>query len=96
MTLLYYTNDKPHATGFPAPRRKVTGTRRNHAGWKPAVHLLRASVHNALDQVQVRKGDNVNAVGTEVLDHINQLNAASLHVLAVVTGMLARASRNSN
>ena len=71
---------------------KVTGTRHGDPNWVRTVQLLRSALRNAVATAPVRECDNVNAVGTEVLDRIDHLDPAALHVLAIAIGVLARAS----
>ena len=71
---------------------KVTGTRRGDPNWVRTIQLLRTALRNAVAAAPARECDNVNVVGTEVLDRIGHLDPAALHVLAITVGVLARAS----
>ena len=90
MTLAVYTNSKPSSTR----RRHLTGTAHRGPNWVNAVRVLRAATHNAVEHAGWRRSATANRVGSDIIDQISQLDAAGLHVLAVVFTVLVRASRH--
>ncbi len=92
MTLATYTTPRAATSPF-LRKRHVTGTRHDGPAWTAAVRVLRAAVANAVEHARARRSVTSNSVGDDVIDSIAQLDAKSLHVLAVVSGMLVRASK---
>ena len=94
MTLVTYTNGPSPSTAHPH-RRRLTGTAHRGPGWVNAVHCLRAATQNALQHGGWRRSATINKdkVGLHIIDHIDELDTKALHVLAVVFGILVKASR---
>jgi hypothetical protein len=90
LSLGVYTNGKSPST---QPRRRLTGTAHRGPHWVHAVHVLRAATHNAVELAGWRRSTTAEQVGSDIIDHIGELDAKTLHVLAVVFGVLVRASR---
>lgn len=90
LSLGVYTNGKSQST---QPRRRLTGTAHRGPQWVHAVHVLRAAIHNAVEHAGWRRSATANQVADDIIDHIGVLDAKALHVLAVVFGVLVRASR---
>jgi hypothetical protein len=89
MTGTIYSND----CAFARPgQRKLTGTRHEGPQWTNAVRDLRNAVRNAVHLASWRN-DTPDSVGIGILDHIDDYHPGSLHVLALVNAMLAKASR---
>jgi hypothetical protein len=72
--------------------RRHMGTPHRGPTWKSAVGLLRIAVRNTVEHVDWRPGLTADDVGLRILDHIAKLDARSLRVLAIVFGILVRAS----
>lgn len=95
MSLVSYTASRG-ASSSPIPpqyRRRVIGTSHDGPAWTAAVRLLRGAALNAVAHAHVRKSVTSDAVGTTVIDTVGELDRRSLHVLAVVHGILLRASK---
>jgi hypothetical protein len=92
MTLIAYTNNGPSPSTHHS-RRRLAGTAHRGPAWTNAVHVLRAGVQNAVEHSGSRRSTTPDRVGSDIIDHIDQLDAKALHVLAVVFSMLVRASR---
>jgi hypothetical protein len=91
MTLVTYSNG-PGPSTAPIRRRRLTGTAHSGPHWVCAVRILRSATLNAVEHAGWRRSATADAVGTSIIDHIEELDAKSLHVLAVVFSMLVRAS----
>lgn len=94
-----YTNGKPRATAAAVPPKypkqpKIVGTRHEGVHWKSAVNVLHAAVTNATEHASERV--SVDDVGVTIIDSIGLLDARALHVLALVFGMLLRASARTH
>lgn len=103
-TPTYSTNGSSHTTTLRPPHRKLTGTaRRSHFGithnvpeWRAAAAVLRAAINNALACAKPsRRPCTPNTVGDAVINTITHLDQRHLHTLAVIVGMLDRASRRN-
>lgn len=90
MTLAVYTNGNSPSTRL---HRRLTGTAHRGPHWVHAVQVLRAALHNAVEHAGWRRSATADQVGSDIIDHIGELDAKALHVLAVVFGVLVRASR---
>jgi hypothetical protein len=90
MVLAVYTNGSPSSTH---PRRRLAGTAHRGPAWVSAVRVLRSAVQNALEHAGPHRSATADQVGTDVIDHIGELDERSLHVLAVTFGVLVRASQ---
>jgi hypothetical protein len=91
--LITYTNgDRP--TSIPARRhpvrRRLTGTAHQGPRWTNAVRILRVATQNAVEHAGWRRSATADQVGTTLIDTIGELDPPSLHVLAVVHGILLR------
>jgi hypothetical protein len=96
MTLISYQNDPSPSTYLRRRRRRLTGTRHSGPEWTCAVGVLRSATHNALNHAGWRRSVTTDQVGTDIIDRIGELNGPALHVLAVVFGILVRASRRAS
>ena len=72
--------------------RRLPGSPHWGPDWKLAIRNLRAAVENAIQHAW-RLRFTPDAVGTEVIDLINQLDSRALAVLHVVIGELAKQSK---
>jgi hypothetical protein len=83
MTLVSYTtNGGPSIVRV--GRKRLTGTAHRGPHWVSAVHVLRAATQNAVGHAGWRKSATANRVGVDIIDRIDELDARTLHVLAVV------------
>ena len=80
----------------PARRHRLTGTVHRGPHWTSAVRVLRVAVQNAVEHAWAPRSANADFVGTQVIDQIGELDAKSLHVLAVTFAVLVRASRRNH
>jgi|SRR6516165_7055028 hypothetical protein len=79
-------SSRQHLPGFP------------HWGgpWKVAVGILHKAIEGAVYHTQDASRFTVNQVGTEVIDHIGELDSRALCVLYVVLGDLIRLSKKGD
>jgi hypothetical protein len=80
----------PHLSSH---RPRLPGTAHHGPEWKSAVGILRTALQNAVTHVNWQSSVTADQVGMRVLDHINELDNRALRVLAIVLGILVRASR---
>ena len=90
MTLAVYTNGSSSSTHL---HRRLTGTAHRGPAWVSAVRVLRSAVQNAVEHAEPRRSVTADQVGTDIIDRIGELDGRSLHVLAVMFGVLVRASQ---
>jgi hypothetical protein len=95
MTTLTYTNSNAPSTGR-VHHKRLTGTA--HAGphWVNAVRVLRTATENAVAHAGQRRSATPDRVGSDIIDQVGELDPKSLHVLAMVFGMIVRASRRDH
>ncbi|MFY9770239.1 MAG: hypothetical protein WAK04_08400 [Xanthobacteraceae bacterium] len=74
-------------------RRRLPGTAHRGPEWKAAVGLVRSALQNAVAHVDWQSRLTADQVGMRVLDHIGELDARALRMLAIVLGILVRLSR---
>jgi hypothetical protein len=73
-------------------RRKLPGTRLDGPEWTDCVRDVRRIVQRAA-RISWRPDANPDDVGISIIDHLDELDPGSLHVLAVVNAILVKASR---
>jgi hypothetical protein len=95
MTVVSYTNNGGPSTVGRA-RRKLVGTCHHGAHWTNAVHVLRAAIQNGVGHASPRRSATPDQVGSDIIDRIGELDARSLHVLALTFAMLVKASRRDD
>lgn len=88
MTLALYTNGNPPSIHH----HRLTGTAHRGPNWVSAVHVLRAATQNAVEHARWCRSATANQVGSNIIDRIEELDSKALHVLAVVFGILIKAS----
>lgn len=94
MTIINY--DIRQATSRPVHRPSF-GITHNEPEWRAAAAVLRAAIGNALACAKPsRRSCTPDTVGDAVIDVISRLDRRQLHTLAVIVGMLDRASRSNN
>jgi hypothetical protein len=74
-------------------RLHLPGTPHRGPEWKSAVGILRTALTNAVTHVNWRSSLTADQVGMRVLDHIGELDSRALRILAIVLGILVKASR---
>jgi hypothetical protein len=72
---------------------RLPGTAHRGPEWKSAVGILRTALQNAVTHVNWPSSVTADQIGMRVIDHINELDNRALRVLAIVLGILVRASR---
>jgi hypothetical protein len=94
---MYPTGDLPARPSVTArPRYRLIGV--SHRSAKMARRLARAAIENALDILQSDAGRQPSrltpdAVGSAIIDRIDELDPAALHALEVAFSALLRTSR---
>jgi hypothetical protein len=73
--------------------RPKGGTLHNRAGWTNQVRLLRALVTATYEQVPAGAPADADEIGTDVIDHVNDLDREALHVLRLTFSMLWKLSQ---
>jgi hypothetical protein len=91
MTLAVYTNGHRSST-----RRRYVGTAHSGQNWTSAVQVLRTATRNAVIHAGWRRSITADRVGSDIIDGIGTLDRSSLHVLAVVFGILSRAAQHDH
>ena len=94
ISLVQYNTSRAASSPIPQYRRRIIGTAHDGPAWTRAVGMLRGAALNAVAHACNRKSVTADAVGTTVIDTIGELDKRSLHVLAVVYGVLLRASKH--
>ena len=93
MTLVTYSNGpRPSTTPVHRRRHKTTGTAHIGPDWVSVVRILRLVIRSAVTQAPW--GRSTADVGAEIAERAHELGSKSLHVLAVVFGILTRSKRN--
>ena len=94
MSLVHYNTPRAASSPIPQYRRPIIGTTHDGPAWTAAVRLLQGAALNAVAHARAHKWVTADAVGTTIIDTVSELDKRSLHVLAVVHGVLLRASRH--
>jgi hypothetical protein len=90
MALMYDVQAKPARL----PRqRKLPGTRHEGSEWTDVVRELRKITQKAARKATWRINVTPDAVGSGIIDTLDELHPGSLHVLAVVNAILVKASQ---
>lgn len=90
LALTYDTQARPARL----PRQcKLVGTRHEGPEWTHTVRALRAATRKAADKASWRPDATPDSVGLSIIDHLDELDHRSLHVLALVNSILFRQSR---
>jgi hypothetical protein len=76
------------------PRRPLLSTAYSTLPWGLASRLLRTAINNALLHAPQRKLSN-ERVADLIIDRVNELGPAELHVLAIAFSALVRASKRT-
>lgn len=92
LTTSTYTNGRPQTTAVPPRHPKITGTRHDDPEYVLAVQGARAAINNLLWHARPRQSVTADGVGDAVIEAVAHFNTRKLHALAVVVGMLERAS----
>jgi hypothetical protein len=75
------------------PPRKLVGTRHEGPVWTETVRDLRRATKAAASKASWRPDITPDSVGVPIIDILPDLDPGSLHVLAVVSAILARQSK---
>jgi hypothetical protein len=99
LTISTYTNGKPQTTAATVPseypkHRKVT--RHDGPEYVLAVQGARAAINSLLWHARPRQSVTADSVGDAVIEAVPHFNTRELHALAVIVGMLERASAKHN
>jgi hypothetical protein len=91
-----YTNGRePSTVPHTIRRRRLVGTAHRGPNWVNSVRILRAAVHNSVEHAGWRRSATADEVGSTIIDGINALDGAHLHVLSVVFAILMRAQQSN-
>jgi hypothetical protein len=90
MALMYDSGPPP---ARPPKRIRLCGTRHEGPEWTRTVRDLRKVTKAAAEKASWRPGVTPDSVGVPLLKILPELDPGSLHVLAVVSAILARQSR---
>jgi hypothetical protein len=77
-------------------RQRLPGSPHWGPSWKCAVGTLRKATEGAIHCAKQRSRFTADQVGTEVIDHIGELDSRALSVLHVVIGDLIRLSKKGD
>jgi len=92
MTLTTLFSNQPQQSH----QRHLPGSPHWGGSWQRAVGTLRKATEGAIHHARQHSRFTANQVGTEVIDHLGELNGRALCVLHVVLGDLIRLSKKDD